>query len=203
MGSLQLRSYHVTTLEFFADFCMRAAFYLKMPAAGPVPLPKRIERWTTLRSSFAHKKSQENFERITYKRLITVYDAEPAAVETWLAFVRKWQFYGVGLKANVWAYEGVDVAKEMDRAYTEEISKELEGKLSMYGWNKYVGEKSSVDQLLLHSQKTGNHQGAPMMNVRTASMGRDMEQRSVGIDVASVDNDGLLPPRLKSLKTRE
>lgn len=107
VASLQLRSYSVRNLEFFADFAMRVAYYLKMPASGPVPLPKRIERWTMPRSNFVHKKSQENFERITLRRLITVFDGHPDVVEVWLACLRKWQFYGVGMKANVWQFEGL------------------------------------------------------------------------------------------------
>lgn len=107
VASLQLRSFSVRNLEFFADFAMRVAYYLKLPASGPTPLPKRIERWTMPRSNFVHKKSQENFERITLKRLITVYDGHPDVVEVWLACLRKWQFYGVGMKANVWQFEGL------------------------------------------------------------------------------------------------
>lgn len=105
VAQLQLRSYSVRNLEFMADFALRVAYYLKLPATGPAPLPKRIERWTTIRSNFVHKKSQENFERITMKRLITVYDGHPDVVELWLACLRKWQFYGVGMKANVWSFE--------------------------------------------------------------------------------------------------
>lgn len=54
-----------------------------------------------------HKKSQENFERITLKRLITIRGGHKDVVEIWLACLRKWQFYGVGMKANVWDYEGL------------------------------------------------------------------------------------------------
>lgn len=110
VASLQLRSYSVRNLEFFADFALRAAFYLNLPASGPVPLPKITERWTMPRSNFVHKKSQENFERITRRRLITIMDGEKSAVEVWLAFLRKWQFYGVGMKANVWEFEGLGKA---------------------------------------------------------------------------------------------
>lgn len=110
VASLQLRSYSVRSLEFFSDFALRAAYYLNLPASGPVPLPKRIERWTMPRSNFVHKKSQENFERITYKRLITIMDGHHSAVEVWLAVLRKWQFYGVGMKANVWAWEGLGMS---------------------------------------------------------------------------------------------
>lgn len=59
------------------------------------------------RSNFVHKKSQENFERITLRRLITVFDGHPEVVEIWLACLQKWQFYGVGMKANVWQFEGL------------------------------------------------------------------------------------------------
>ena len=52
-----------------------------------------------------HKKSQENFERITMRRLIQIHDGHPETVEIWLAFIRKHAYYGVGMKANVWEYE--------------------------------------------------------------------------------------------------
>src|SRR5436305_10154332 len=104
---LQLRSYSVRNLEFFADFALRAAYYLHLPAFGPIPLPRITERWTVPRSNFVHKKSQENFERITLRRLVTIMDGEKSAVEIWLAYLRKHQFYGVGMKANVWEFEGL------------------------------------------------------------------------------------------------
>ena len=43
--------------------------------AGPVPLPTRIERYTVLRSPHIDKKSREQFEIRTHKRLI--YISEP------------------------------------------------------------------------------------------------------------------------------
>ena len=102
---LQLRSYSVTNLEFFADFVLRAAYYLHLPAAGPIPLPRITERWTVPRGHFVHKKSQENFQRITLRRLIQIQDGNPETVEIWLAFIRKHAYHGVGMKANVWGYE--------------------------------------------------------------------------------------------------
>ena len=105
--SLQLRSYNVRSLEFFADFAIRAAYYLNLPIAGPIPLPRITERWTIPRSNFAHKKSQENFERITMRRLVQIQDGHADAVEAWLAFLKKHQHYGVGMKAHVWDYEAL------------------------------------------------------------------------------------------------
>jgi ribosomal protein S10 len=101
---LQLRSYSVRNLEFFADFALRAAYYLHLPAFGPVPLPRITERWTVPKSNFIFKKSQENFERITMRRLIQIKDGNPETVELWLAFLKKHAYYGIGMKANVWEY---------------------------------------------------------------------------------------------------
>jgi len=44
---------------------------------GPIPLPTRIERYTVLRSPHTDKKSREQFEIRTHKRLIDI--EEPTA----------------------------------------------------------------------------------------------------------------------------
>ena len=44
---------------------------------GPIPLPTRIERYTVLRSPHIDKKSREQFEIRTHKRLIDI--VEPTA----------------------------------------------------------------------------------------------------------------------------
>ncbi|KAM3417357.1 hypothetical protein BST61_g5607 [Cercospora zeina] len=111
---LHLRSYNVRNLEVFADFAMRAAYFLKLPAFGPKALPRKIERWTVPRSNFVHKKSQENFERITMSRKIIIRDGHSEVVSVWLAFLRKYQYYGVGMKANVWEHGSLKAAEEMD-----------------------------------------------------------------------------------------
>ena len=111
---LQLRSYSIRNLEFFADFAMRVAYYLNLAAKGPIPLPQITERWTVPRSPFIHKKSQENFERKTLRRLIQIQDGHPEVVQCWLGYVEKRAYHGIGMKANVWEYEHLDVAKKMD-----------------------------------------------------------------------------------------
>ncbi len=42
--------------------------------AGPVPLPTRISRFTVLRSPHVDKKSREQFEIRTHKRLLDILD---------------------------------------------------------------------------------------------------------------------------------
>lgn len=89
------------------DFAMRAAYYLGLPARGPSPLPRIRQRWTVLKSPFAMKKAQENFERRTMRRLVEIQDGDPEVVKIWLAYLRKYAFYGVGMKANLWEWEGL------------------------------------------------------------------------------------------------
>lgn len=56
------------------------------------------------KSSFIYKKSQENFERRTVRRLIQIKDGHPETVGIWLAFLRKHAYYGIGMKANVFEF---------------------------------------------------------------------------------------------------
>jgi small subunit ribosomal protein S10 len=42
--------------------------------AGPIPLPTRISRYTVLRSPHVNKKSREQFEIRTHKRLLDIVD---------------------------------------------------------------------------------------------------------------------------------
>lgn len=118
---IQFRSFSVRNLEFMCDFALRAAYYAKLPVKGPVPLPNKVERWTVPRSNFVHKKSQENFERVTHKRLIQIQDGHPESVELWLAFLRQHQYYGVGMKANIFRREPIrrfPITRAMSRLLT-------------------------------------------------------------------------------------
>ncbi|OJJ96697.1 hypothetical protein ASPACDRAFT_54104 [Aspergillus aculeatus ATCC 16872] len=144
---LQLRSYSVRNVEFFSDFAIRAAYYLGLPVSGPVPLPRIVERWTVPRSNFVHKKSQENFERITLRRLIQVKDGNPQTVQAWLAFLRKYAFHGVGMKANMWEYDSLDVVENLDRAGSE-TEKSLEALLSQFGQRQDTKSDDSLVQIL-------------------------------------------------------
>src|SRR3974390_1977327 len=47
---------------------------------GPIPLPTRIERYTVLRSPHIDRKSREQFEIRTHKRLIDILDPTPPTI---------------------------------------------------------------------------------------------------------------------------
>ncbi|MEM1400090.1 MAG: 30S ribosomal protein S10 [Pseudomonadota bacterium] len=48
---------------------------------GPIPLPTRIERYTVLRSPHIDKKSREQFEIRTHKRVLDIVDPTPQTVD--------------------------------------------------------------------------------------------------------------------------
>ena len=49
---------------------------------GPIPLPTRIERFTVLRSPHIDKKSREQFEIRTHKRILFISDYSPKTVDS-------------------------------------------------------------------------------------------------------------------------
>jgi small subunit ribosomal protein S10 len=49
--------------------------------AGPIPLPTRVSKFTVLRSPHVDKKSREQFEIRTHKRLIDIFDPTPDTVD--------------------------------------------------------------------------------------------------------------------------
>ncbi|MEE8536189.1 MAG: 30S ribosomal protein S10 [Kiloniellales bacterium] len=48
---------------------------------GPIPLPTRLERFTVLRGPHIDKKSREQFEIRTHKRLLDIVDPTPQTVD--------------------------------------------------------------------------------------------------------------------------
>ncbi len=48
---------------------------------GPIPLPTKIERFTVLRSPHIDKKSREQFEIRTHRRLLDIVDPTPQTVD--------------------------------------------------------------------------------------------------------------------------
>ncbi|MEW6410406.1 MAG: 30S ribosomal protein S10 [Nitrospirota bacterium] len=49
--------------------------------SGPVPLPTKISKFTVLRSPHVDKKSREQFEIRTHKRLIDILEPTPQTVD--------------------------------------------------------------------------------------------------------------------------
>jgi len=77
MGSkirIRLRAYDVKLLDESSGSIVQAARRTGAKIVGPIPLPTRIERFTVNRSPHVDKKSREQFEIRTHKRLLDVLD---------------------------------------------------------------------------------------------------------------------------------
>ena len=74
---IRLKAYDYRILDQSTGEIVDTARRTGAQIAGPIPLPTRIERYTVLRSPFIDKKSREQFEIRTHKRLI--YISEPTS----------------------------------------------------------------------------------------------------------------------------
>ncbi len=74
---IRMEAYDHESLDTSAVEIVETAKRTGAKVAGPVPLPTRIERYTVLRSPHVDKKSREQFEIRTHKRII--YISEPTA----------------------------------------------------------------------------------------------------------------------------
>lgn len=74
---IRMEAYDHEALDKSAKDIVETAKRTGAKVAGPVPLPTRIERYTVLRSPHIDKKSREQFEIRTHKRLI--YIEEPTS----------------------------------------------------------------------------------------------------------------------------
>jgi len=104
VASVQMRAHEPALLDLFAHFASHAAAALHIPTTGPVALPTRRTLWTVVRSPFAHKKSQENFERRVYTRALKAWDAHPLVVDAWLKYLRLHMLGGVAIKVTTWEH---------------------------------------------------------------------------------------------------
>lgn len=74
---IRMEAYDHEALDKSAVDIVETAKRTGARVSGPVPLPTRIERYTVLRSPHVDKKSREQFEIRTHKRLI--YIEEPTS----------------------------------------------------------------------------------------------------------------------------
>lgn len=71
---IRLKSFDHRVLDISATEIVETARRTGARVAGPIPLPTRIERFTVNRSPRANKKSMEQFEIRTHKRLLDIID---------------------------------------------------------------------------------------------------------------------------------
>ena len=78
---IRLKAYEPTTLDRSAQVICETAKKTGAEIKGPIPLPTRRSVYTVLRSPHVDKKSREQFETRTHKRLIDILDPTPQTVD--------------------------------------------------------------------------------------------------------------------------
>ncbi len=78
---IRLKGYDYRLLDQSVQEIVETAVRTGARVAGPIPLPTKIRKITVLRSPHVDKKSREQFEIRTHKRLIDIVDPTPQTVD--------------------------------------------------------------------------------------------------------------------------
>ena len=78
---IKLKSYDVRMLEASVSKVVGLLVKSGAQIKGPIPLPKKRKVYTVLRSNFISKKSREQFERISYTRVVDVVETASKTME--------------------------------------------------------------------------------------------------------------------------
>jgi small subunit ribosomal protein S10 len=76
-----MEGYDHEVLDRTAAEIVQVAQNTQAEVHGPIPLPTRIERYTVLRSPHIDRKSREQFEIRTHKRLIDILSPTAKTIE--------------------------------------------------------------------------------------------------------------------------
>ena len=79
---IKLRAYDHKILDVSVQEIVQTAKDTGARVAGPIPLPTEINRYTVLRSPHIDKKSREQFEMRTHKRLVDIIDPTQQTVDS-------------------------------------------------------------------------------------------------------------------------
>jgi small subunit ribosomal protein S10 len=78
---IRLKAYDHRVLDQSTTEIVETAKRTGARVAGPIPLPTVKNKWTVLRSPHVDKKSREQFEIRTHKRLMDILDPTPQTVD--------------------------------------------------------------------------------------------------------------------------
>ena len=79
---IRMKAYDFKLLDQSAGEIVNTAKRTGAQVRGPIPLPTRIEKFTVNRSPHVDKKSREQFEMRTHKRLLDIVDPTPQTVDS-------------------------------------------------------------------------------------------------------------------------
>ena len=79
---IKLRAYDHRLLDNSVSEIVNTAKETGARVAGPIPLPTEVNKFTVLRGPHVNKKSREQFEMRTHKRLIDILDPTQQTVDS-------------------------------------------------------------------------------------------------------------------------
>ena len=78
---IRLKSFDHALIDRSTEDIFKTAVESGAEVVGPIPLPTRRSVFTVNRSPNVDKKSREQFEIRTHKRLIEIYNSKPQTIE--------------------------------------------------------------------------------------------------------------------------
>ena len=78
---IRLKAYDHKLLDKSAGEIVETAKRTGVDIRGPFPLPTSVNRWTVLRGPHVDKKSREQFERRTHRRLLDIIEPTQQTVD--------------------------------------------------------------------------------------------------------------------------
>ena len=78
---IRLKAFDAAVIDQTASDIVRTAQKTGASVSGPIPLPTRRQLFTVLKSPHIDKKSREQFELKTHKRLIDIHDSRPQTID--------------------------------------------------------------------------------------------------------------------------
>ena len=78
---IRMKAFDHKLLDMSAAEILDTAIRTGSRTAGPIPLPTTIVKYTVLRGPHVDKKSREQFESRTHRRLIDILDPTPQTVD--------------------------------------------------------------------------------------------------------------------------
>ena len=78
---IRLKAFDHAVIDQASADIVRTAEKTGAQVSGPIPLPTKTQRWTVLRSPHVDKKSREQFELKTHKRVIDILDSKAVTVD--------------------------------------------------------------------------------------------------------------------------
>lgn len=79
---VRLRGFDVGLVDQSAASIVQTVTKAGATVSGPIPLPTRTSKYTVLRSPHVNKKSREQFEMRTHKRLIDIIEPSSAVMDS-------------------------------------------------------------------------------------------------------------------------